>query len=120
MDHSVESVGVGSFTMSQARWKVHEPLHSFSLHNLSAVARVRTNVENNGFHAEEVGIQVFCFCIICLWRFRVAQIVLKKRKTGVKQSCFQVELLVFVLYQDDNSLYFNNHRYDFFLYSVGF
>lgn len=80
MDHSVESGGVGSFTMSQARWKVHEPLlHSFSLHNLSAVARVRTNAEKNGFNAEEVGIQVFCFCTICLWRFRVAQVVLKKK-----------------------------------------
>lgn len=77
----MESVGVCSFTMSQARWKVHEPfLHSFSLHNLSVVARVRTNVENNGFRAEEVGIQVFCFCTICLWRFRMAQVVLKKKK----------------------------------------
>lgn len=81
MDHSVESVGVGPFTMSQARWKVHEPLlHTFSLHNLSAVPRVRTNVESNGFRAEEVGIQVFCFCTICLWRFRVALVVLKKKE----------------------------------------
>lgn len=67
VDHRVESVGVGLFTMSLARRKVHEPLlHSCSLHNLSAVARVRANVENNGFRAEEVGIQVFCFCTICL------------------------------------------------------
>lgn len=104
------SVGAGSFTMSQARWKVHEPLlHSFSLHNLSAVARVTTHVDNNAFRAEEVGIQVFCVCTICFWRFRVAQVGLKDKKTGLKQSCFQVELLLPVLYWDDTSLYFNNH-----------
>lgn len=44
----------------------------------------------------------------------MAQVVLKKTKPGIKQSCFQIELLLPVLYRDDTSLYFNNHRTDFF------
>lgn len=64
MGDCVKSVDVGSFRMSQLRGKLCEPgWLSFFLQNLSADTQVSRNVGNHLFHAEEVGIQVFCFLL---------------------------------------------------------
>lgn len=48
--------------MSQVRGQLYEPAWlTFFPQNLSADTQVSRNVGNHFFHAEEVGIQVFCF-----------------------------------------------------------